>query len=82
MDSYHSLVKGALQGELNSRMRLNRSRMEKLTVVDPTPFYLQAGQDVALSPYVPRLQALKGSFLDTSHSYACKSTRDKRTIIK
>lgn len=56
--------------------------MKKLTVVDPTPFYLQAGQSVALSPYVPRQQALKGSFLDTSHSYACKPTRDKRNIIK
>lgn len=46
--------------------------MEKLTVADPTLFDLQAVQSVPLSPYVPRQQVSKGSFLDTSHSCACK----------
>ena len=55
--------------------------MKKLTVVDPTLFYLQAGLSVAFPPYVPRQQASKESSLDTSHSYACKPARNERHII-
>ena len=81
MDFNNSLVKCELSTTLNSSWRLNRLRIKKLTVVDPTLFYLQAGLSAAFPPYVPRQQDSKESSLDTSHSYACKPARNERHII-